>query len=251
MSRLALIVSGLLLLAASPAAACGGGSVYLEGAFATGDTGWGDADAQFEVAGSEATLAPQPGLQIARWDAGLFVGDAEACVTLTMPASPGDTSRTYAGLLFWLTGKDDFYELVVAPNGFYSVARKVRGTFAAVPPVPWTRTEALKLGAGDKNALQLTIEGQSVALSINGTEVARFRGQDPGAPSHVGLVAAAAPGATSSWRFSDLKVSNVPASAAGSPRPADAIATGAAKPPQGCGNGKVLLEDAFTSHDPA
>lgn len=246
-----MVALGILLLAASPAAACGGQSVYLEGAFKTGDTGWGEADAQFQVSGSEATFAPQPGTQTARWDTGLFVGDAEACVTLTMPASAADASRTYAGLLFWLTGKDDFYEFVVAPNGFFSVARKVRGTFLAAPPIPWTKIEALKLGAGEKNALKLTLEGQSVAIAINGAEVARFRGQDPGAQSHIGLVAASAPDATNRWKLSDLKVTNVPASPGGSPRLAADIATGAVKPPPGCGKGKVLFEDAFSLHDPA
>ncbi len=250
MPRLALIAFGLLLLAASPAAACSGQSVYREGAFKTGPMGWGDVDAQFEVSGSEATLAAPPGMQSARWEAGLYVGDAEACVTLTMPASAADTSRTYAGLLFWLTGKDDFYEFVVAPNGYFMVARKVHGALVAAAPVPWTRTDALKLGAGEKNMLRLTLEGQSAAVGINGAEVVRLRGQAPGVPSHIGLVAASAPDATNRWTLSDLKVTNVPVSQTASPRPAD-IATGTVKPPAACGDGKVLFEDAFTSHDPA
>ena len=107
-----------------PTAACGGGSVYLEGAFKTGEIGWGDADAHFQVSGSEATFAPEPGTQTARWDASLSVGDADACVTLTMPANVADPSRTYAGLLFWVMGKDDFYEFVVAPNAFFSITRR-------------------------------------------------------------------------------------------------------------------------------
>ena len=89
MPRLSLAALGLLL-AVSPACACGGQSVYLDSAFRTGPTGWGDADAQFQVAGSEATIASPAGMQSARWDAGLFVGDADACVTLTMPASAGN-----------------------------------------------------------------------------------------------------------------------------------------------------------------
>ena len=194
--------------------------------------GWGDADAQFQVSGSEATFAPQPGTQTARWDASLSVGDADACVTLTMPANVADTSRTYAGLLFWVIGKDDFYEFVVAPNGFFSIARKVRGALVAVPPIPWTKTEALKLGAGEKNTLRLMLEGQIVTASINGAEVARLRAQAPGVPSHIGLVAASAPDATNSWQLSDLKITNVPASLAG-PQPAAAdVAAGAqSRPP--------------------
>ena len=150
-----------------------------------------------------------------------------------MPANIADTSRTYAGVLFWVTGKDDFYEFVVAPNGFFSIARKVRGGLVAVPPIPWTKTEALKLGAGAKNTLRLMLEGQIVTASINGAEVARLRAQAPGVPSHIGLVAASAPDATNSWQLSDLTITNVPASLAD------------------CGTGKALLEDTFTVHDPA
>ena len=250
MSRLALIASGLLLLAVSPTAACGGGSVYLEGAFKTGEIGWGDADAHFQVSGSEATFAPEPGTQTARWDASLSVGDADACVTLTMPANVADPSRTYAGLLFWVMGKDDFYEFVVAPNAFFSITRKVRGALVAVPPIPWTKTEALKLGVGEKNTLRLMLEGQIVTASINGAEVARLRAQAPGVPSHIGLVAASASDATNSWQLSDLKITNVPVSLAG-PQAAAADVAARAKPPADCGTGKTLLDDTFTVHDPA
>ena len=184
------MIALLLLLGATSSAACPGQSVYLEGAFKTGEPGWGEADAQFQVAGGEATFAPQPGTQTARWNSGLFLGDLDACVTIAMPESPADASRTYAGLLFWLTGKDDFYEVVVAPNGFFSVARKIRGTLAATAPIPWTKTDALKLGADAKNTLRLTLAEQSVVVRINDTEVARFRGQSPDAPSHIGLVGA-------------------------------------------------------------
>ena len=244
------VIALLLLLGATSSAACPGQSVYLEGAFKTGEPGWGEADAQFQVAGGEATFAPQPGMQTARWNSGLLLGDLDACVTIAMPESPVDASRTYAGLLFWLTGKDDFYEVVVAPNGFFSVARKIRGTLAATAPIPWTKTDALKLGADAKNTLRLTLAEQSVVVRINDTEVARFRGQSPDAPSHIGLVAASEPGATDRWRMSDLKVTNVVPQQAGASRPAEELATAAAKPPAGCGDGTVLFEDGFQSHDP-
>jgi hypothetical protein len=247
-TRLALAALGFLF-AASPAGACGGQSIYLDGALRTGPTAWGDADAQFQIAGDGATVAPQPGLQTARWDAGLFVGDAEACVTITTPANVVDATRTYAGVLFWLTGKDDFYEFVIAPNGYFAVARKVRGTFVAEPPVPWTKTEVLKLGAGERNALMVRLEGETVAASINGVEVARLRGQSPDAPSHFGLVAASAPDATNSWTLAGVKVTNAPVSQGAASRVPD-IATGSVKP-AGCGSGKVLFEDPFASHDPA
>ena len=130
-----------------------------------------------------------------------------------MPATTTDASRTYAGLLFWLTDKDNFYEVVVAPNGLFTVARKVDGKIMATAPVRWTKTKALKLGADAKNVIRVTLEDQTVVIKLNDTEVARFRGQAPDGPSHIGLVAASAPDATDTWHLSDLKVTNVASSA--------------------------------------
>src|SRR4029453_11419248 len=101
-----------LMLAAQPALACTGQSVHLDGEFKTGELGWGHTDEQFQAKGREAVLTPQPGTQIARWDTAVTLTDLDVCVTLTLPASTADAARTYAGLLFWLTDKDNFYEAV-------------------------------------------------------------------------------------------------------------------------------------------
>jgi len=181
-----------------------------------------------------------------------------------MPESTADAARSYAGMLFWVTDKDNFYEAVMSPNGMFTVARKVRGRIVPTAPVVWTPTSALKLGPNEKNTLRVTIEGQTVALRINDTEVARFRGQSPEGASRIGLVASSAPGATDTWRMTDFKVTNVtpPAAATNAPAPpavatnapappaAPDIATGAVAPAPGCATGKVLFEDDFKDHDP-
>ena len=96
-----------------------------------------------------------------------------------MPAASTDTSRTYAGVLFWLIDKDNFYQAVIAPNGLLTVARKSRGKLVATAPVTWTKADAMKLGAGAKNAMRVTIDGSTVIVKLNDTEVARFHGQAP------------------------------------------------------------------------
>ena len=84
---------------------------------------------------------------------------------------------------------------------------------------------------GEKNTLQLMLEGQIVTASINGAEVARLRAQAPGVPSHIGLVAASASDATG-WQLSDLKITNVPVSLAGPPAAAaDVAALAQSRPP--------------------
>lgn len=267
-----------VILLASPALACTGPTVSA-GKFETGEKGWGEPDAQFRVEGSEAILTPEPGTQTARWDAGKPLTNMDTCVTITMPASDADASRGYAGLLFWVVDKDNFHQAVISRNGMVTIARKADGRILAIPPVNWLQTSAVQLGPNAKNTLRVSIDGQQVIMRVNETEVARFRGQAPDAPSHVGLVASSAPSAADTWRMSDFKVADIPAPApantnapaasatnaspaaagtattpaANSPAPPAATdTTGAVSPaPTGdCGTGAVLYEDTFAAHDP-
>jgi hypothetical protein len=244
------------LAAASPALACTGQSVQLAGDFQIGEKGWGDADAQFQPKAAEAVLTPQPGTQTARWNSGATLGDLDACLTVAMPEKTVDPARSYAGLLFWVTDKDNFYEAVISPNGMFTVARKLSGSILPAAPVAWTQARALKQGANEKNVLRITLQGQTAVLRINDTEVARFRGQAPEQPSHVGLVAASAPGsAPDTWRMTDFKVTDVaaPAQAANGTAPQSAASetTGAVPTSPECAAGKVLFEDSFKQHDAA
>jgi hypothetical protein len=249
--RLHSLISLGLLLAASPALACTGQSVHLEADFKTHDLAWGEEDARFQVSGGEAVLKPAPGTQTARWNRGVNLTDLDACVTITMPEDGAEASRSYAGLLFWLEDKNNFYEAVIAPNGLFTVARKIRGKLVRAAPVPWTKAEALKLGPGEKNTLRVTLEDQIVVVRINEAEVARFRGQAPDGPSRIGLVAASSPNASNTWNLRDLKVTNVPPDATADKRSGDrkkSADTVASAP--GCADGKVLFVDNFRAHDP-
>ena len=220
--------------------------------FEMGEKGWGEADGQFRIDGSEAVFTPEPGTQTARWNAGLEVANVDACVTIVMPESANDASRGYAGLMFWVTDKDNFHQAVISRNGMVTVARKVAGRIVAAPPINWLQTSALKLEPDAKNTLRVTVEGQNVVVHVNDTEVARFRGQAPQRASHVGLVASSAPSAVDTWRMTDFKAAEVAAPAAADTAIPSGDTTGAVNPAPttNCGTGQVLFEDKFTEHDP-
>ncbi len=249
--RLHSLIALGLLLAASPAFACTGQSVYLNADFSTHDLGWGEEDARFQVSGGEAVLKPAPGTQTARWNRGVNLTDLDGCVTISMPEATAEASRSYAGLLFWLEDKNNFYEAVISPNGLFTVARKIRGKLVEAAPVPWTKAGALKLGPGEKNTLRVTLEGQMVVVRINDSEVARFRGQPPDGPSNIGLVAASSPDVSNTWHLSELKVTNVPLDkTAGKSAGRKKNSTDTAASAPGCADGKVLFVDNFRAHDP-
>jgi hypothetical protein len=246
------------LLLTGPALACAGPNAQISGDFQTGEKGWGEADAQFQPKGSEAVFTPLVSTQTARWNAGVALTDLDTCATIAMPSTTADATRSYAGILFWGVDKDNFYQAVIAPNGMFTVARKVQGRILPTPPVNWLQTSALKLGSNEKNTLRVTIDGQLVTVRINDTEVASFRGQAPDQASHVGLVASSAPAAVDTWTISDFKVTDIaapaqPAAAAPTVAPPAAPAgevTGAiTAAPTDCGAGKVLFDDSFAAHD--
>ncbi|MEE8578863.1 MAG: hypothetical protein V3S78_02810, partial [Hyphomicrobium sp.] len=81
--RLHSLIALGLLLAASPAFACTGQSVYLNADFSTHDLGWGEEDARFQVSGGEAVLKPAPGTQTARWNRGVNLTNLDSCVTIS------------------------------------------------------------------------------------------------------------------------------------------------------------------------
>ena len=249
------LIAFAALLVASPAFACSGPSFKISGDFQSGEKAWGESDAQFQLKGAEAVFTAQVGTQTARWNAGTPLTDLDACVTIAMPQVTADASRSYAGMLFWVVDKDNFYQAVIAPNGMFTVARKVSGKIVPTAPVAWLQSDAVKTGANEKNTLRVTLEGQTVIVRINDKEIARFRGQAPEAPSYVGLVASSAPAAVDTWSFTDLKVTEGAAAttAATSPpsmQPSDATGAVSAAPVAGCGNGKVLFDDEFKVHDP-
>jgi hypothetical protein len=268
--RPASLIAMAALFASTPALACTGATVQMAGDFQKGPQGWGEPDAQFQLQGAAAVFTAQAGTQTARWNAGSKLDNLDACVTIAMPAATADASRSYAGMLFWVTDKDNFYEAVISPNGMFTIARKVAGRIVPTPPVNWLQAAALKLGPSERNTLRVTIEGQNVVVRINDVEVARLRGQPPDGPSHIGLVASSAPAAVDTWHMTDFKVTDVappagaPAPAAPSAGPAQSPApnanapaatsaevTGAVNPPPpaGCGDGKMLFDDAFAAHD--
>ena len=67
----------------------------------------------------------------------------------------------------------------------------------------------LKAGTEPTQQIEVRLEGQTVTVEINDKQVIKFRGQAPGRPSSIGLMAGSAPTSTDPWAFSDLKVTNI------------------------------------------
>ena len=156
--------------------------------------------------GAEAVFTPQVGHADRALERRDDADRSRRLRDLAMPATTADASRSYAGHAVLghrqgqlLRGRRRAERLV------HGRAQGARHASSPTAPVTWTQTDALKLGPNEKNTLRVTLEGQTVTVRINDTEVARFRGQAPDAPSHIGLVAASAPDATDTWQHDRLQ----------------------------------------------
>jgi hypothetical protein len=147
-----------------------------------------------------------PGTRTFRWNRAFVFGDVDACATLR-GAATSDPTASYAGLIFWVQDDRNYYQAVLARSGHFTVARVADGKVEEKRPVEWTKLDVAKTGAKDSNILRVTSKGSEVQVSVNGKEVASFKGEAPARPSYIGMLAASAPGRKGdTWSIADFRV---------------------------------------------
>jgi hypothetical protein len=186
---------------------CGTGKVLFDDGFAAHDSSWGSKDGQFAIAGGAAVFTPTPGTPAMRWNRAFVFGDLDACAKVELSKTTTDPTKSYAGLLFWVQDSRNYYQAVIAPNGYFTVARIVDGKVVAKRPFDWKKLDNIKTGAQQKYSLRVTAKGSVVQVAVNGKQVASFTGETPLAPSYLGIMAASADSKKGDrWSVSDLKV---------------------------------------------
>jgi len=186
---------------------CGSGRVLFEDKFADYDPMWGAKTAEVTMSGGEAEFDPAPGTPTLRWNRAFVFNDLDACASVRLAKETANPTASYAGLLFWVKDSRNYYQAVIAPNGYFTVARIVDGKVVAKRPVEWTKLGSVKTGAKERNSLRLTVKGAEVVVAVNGKQAASFRGDPPHWPSYIGMLAASADTKKGdTWSISDLKV---------------------------------------------
>lgn len=195
---------------AVPAAAennCGTGRLLFEDKFTDHDPMWGTKDGEVKISGGEAEFDPNPGTSALRWNRAFVFSDMDACLTVRPANNTINPTASYAGLLFWVQDSRNYYQAVVAPNGYFTVARIVDGKVVAKRPVAWTKVAAVNTGSKERNTLRVTIKGPQAEIAINGKPAASFHGDPPVGASYIGMLAASADTKKGdTWTVSDLKV---------------------------------------------
>ncbi|MEE8531075.1 MAG: hypothetical protein V3S34_02550, partial [Hyphomicrobium sp.] len=192
---------------AASAPGCADGKVLYVDNFRAHDPTWGRKDARLKISSGKAVFTPVPGTRTFRWNRVFVFDDLDACATVSLAKGTSDATASYAGLMFWVEDNQNYYQAVIAPNGYFTIARIINGRDAPSRPIKWTKTNAIKYGAKKKNTLRLILKGDQVGVLINGKEVANFTGEPPSRPSYIGLLAASAPSKRGdTWSVTDFKI---------------------------------------------
>jgi hypothetical protein len=186
--------------------ACNGDKVLFDEDFSFADSSWGDLDKYLSIKDGSATIKADSQHGYKALNNAFLFEDADVCVTVTA-VEISKPEESAGGLLFWAKDLRNLYYFLIAPNGYFKIARQVNGS-AVNPPYDWTQSDAVIQGVNQPNKLRLTIKGQTIAVEINSKPVARLRAQSPGSSSLIGLYGESSD-KTDTWKYNDLKVTNV------------------------------------------
>ncbi len=136
------------------------------------------------------------------------VGDADICVDMAVsPVSNPD--ETLAGLDFWVVDVDNYYSVLIAPNGQASVARILKKKL--LWPVSWRKAPSLKTGAGVVNSVRLTLKGNTMSIYFNDQPFyTALRASQPKDGGEWGFDYSSEKAAPNVWTFTNLKVTDPP-----------------------------------------
>lgn len=206
--KLRVVVALSLLSALLPgsALACKGPNVIFADDFSTSDPAWGENDDKFIVGDKKMIVKPSPGKGYGGSYQGNFFEDSDICIDVVMPNTK-DTGVS-GGLLFWFDDWDNYYILEIDGSGSAAIIRWQRGKSLA--PVTWRKAPAVKTAPGAVNTLRIVLKGDAGRAFINDQPFATFKGTAPKGGSVIGVFGGSENGASNTWTFTNLKVTNVP-----------------------------------------
>ncbi len=207
------LVTALLAAAvvtSSPALACLGPTVIFADDFHAADPAWGPMfDAKLVISGGQAQVAvptEKNGALGGAFYGGMFVDSGDYCVDIAGP-SVADPTAVLGGVIFGLADTEEFYLFAADQAGHAEVLWDHGGK--PLFPVQMRAAPALKQGNAT-NTLRVVWRGANVVTYINGQPFAAFDLPEAFINCKIGLFAENGTSATITYKFGNLKVTNVP-----------------------------------------
>lgn len=189
------------VLAASPAVAdCNPDTALFDDDFEFMDGSWGQPDDNIFV--EDGVFVIKGGYGKVNFQTNSEAADI--CVDATI-AEAADLTNTAAWVIFWWQDWDNYYSVGYWGDGSLQIDRKVKGKWLSVAYVK--SLPAIKPGVGQTNHIELNLTSKDVTVSINGTQVNRFKGKPPKGGGPVGLMSTEPEGKPTKITFDNLVVS--------------------------------------------
>jgi hypothetical protein len=183
------------------------GQVLFSDNFRSFDPSWGAPNNSVSIA---SPSAGGPALNIsAPTNGGYYLGNAKAYYrNVDVCVSAGDvaTSATneMGGIVFWITGPNDFYYLVITVGGNIGLMHMVAGKWTGV--ISLHPSPALHTGPNVFNQIDLRLFGNQGVVEINGQTLGGFTGDTPPNGSQIGLLIEASEKGPTTWAFMNFLV---------------------------------------------
>jgi hypothetical protein len=197
------------LLAARPALACNGPNVKFSDDFRQVDDNWGvdpNADAVTVEDGKVKVKADPSGGYTILYGGTVFA-DADICVTVQVPSQTSQADQLAAGPVFWAEDYNNYFTFDITPGGSAAIIRRVNGRWVYV--IDYKKADGIKTKPGDKNVLRVTLDGNTLTTYVNGIKFASAKAQVPAGGGQIGLHAESERAHRDTWKFLDLKVTDI------------------------------------------
>ncbi len=179
------------------------GKVLFEEKFTALDPAWGAAGPTMDVKDGKLIITPEMNTtQTVLNQASVFPNDAEGSFAMTFVKAGAPTWGS--GLVFWARDYNEYYALLINPEGWFAVQRYVAGRYLL--PVAWRESNAIKQGEGAENQLKVVTKGNKATVFVNGKEVISLSGQPPQGGTLIGFKVASGPEGSNSVAFSNFQL---------------------------------------------
>ena len=177
--------------------------VLFEDKFTALDPAWGAPGPIMDVKDGKLIITPEMNTtQTVLNQANVFPNDGEASFAMTFVKVPAPTWGS--GLVFWAKDYNEYYAVLINPEGWFAVQRYVAGRYLL--PVAWRESDAIKQGEGAENQIKVVTKGNKATVFINGKEVISLSGQPPQGGTLIGFKVASGPEGSNSVAFSNFQL---------------------------------------------
>ncbi|MGD0635584.1 MAG: hypothetical protein ABSA13_15145 [Beijerinckiaceae bacterium] len=182
------LISTFGSIAIARAASCDDqkGKLIFEDTFTDDSGGW-ESDSNSKVSGGTYVIHLDP--KHGNWSElnGTFnASEADYCMEVVVPKSIAADNSVIAGLLFWGTDYDNFFDVQILSDGRVQIFKKAATKWAMIGEVT---NPSMKLDPGSVAVIRVLAAGNLIAPSVNGIDLKKVRAPMPSGPLRFGVYA--------------------------------------------------------------